>query len=67
MSKANIANMTATTTRTPVAGKANWIAQSVSTIPESIRFGVSVASAATAIRVVETVSSNLHRRAGVQR
>ena len=36
---------------------ANWIANSVSTIPESIRFGTSDESAATAIRVVETVSS----------
>ena len=40
-----------------MAGNANWIAYSVSTIHESIRCGLSDESAATAISVVETVSA----------
>ena len=44
--------------RTPVVGNANWIAYSVSTIPESIRLGASEESAAIAMSVVETVNTS---------
>ena len=58
MSRANIANTTAMTSRTPVVGNANWIAYSVRTIPESIRLGASDESAAIAMRVVDTVNTS---------